>query len=243
MDNFIYTATSGASRSLLAQTVHSNNLANANTTGFRKDFEYAQSIQLNGSGFDGRHLSKTNSASTNFNIGEIVETGRDLDVAISGNGFFSVLLPDGTESNTRMGNLKLDAAGNLTANGFPVVGDGGLINIPEFQKLDISEKGIISITPAGGGEILEVAQLKLVNPDIQQIQKNELGLFSEQDGLVLDFAPEVKLVPRHLEQSNVSTINELTQVMSLTRNFEMHIKMMKTAESIAQAGNKLINSR
>ncbi|KXF81067.1 flagellar basal-body rod protein FlgF [Enterovibrio coralii] len=244
MDSLLFTAASGASRVLKAQHVRSNNLSNADTAGFRADMERVQSMQLQGSGFDGRTLAVTNSAMTRFDAGDAVKTGRPLDVAIMGDGFFAVQTPVGNEAYTRAGNIKVDNFGALNVNGFPVVGaDGAPMVLPEFEKVEVSERGVVTILPPGGGAEMQVGTLKLVNPQINQLQKESDGLLHSLDGEPFDVDPMVQVASEHIESSNVSAIDELVGVMSLTRNFEMQIRMMKTAETLAQAGNKLMAAR
>lgn len=243
MDNLLFTATSGASRALKAQHVHSNNLSNADTAGFRADMERVQSLPVEGVGFDGRTMVVTNSASTRFDAGDLIKTGRPLDIAIRGDGFFAVETPAGNEAYTRAGNIYIDEQGVMSVNGFPLLGENGALVLPDYQKIEISERGQVSIVPPGGGATMQVGALKLVNPPEGRIQKNSDGLFHELDGGILPMDETVQLAPEHLEGSNVSAINELLSVMSLTRNFEMQIRMMKTAETLAQAGNKLMAAR
>ncbi|MDN3609441.1 flagellar basal body rod protein FlgF [Vibrio ostreicida] len=243
MDSLLFTATSGASRVMKAQHVRSNNLSNADTAGFRADMERVSSIKMEGSGFDGRTLVATNSASTRFDEGDIVKTGRALDVAVMGEGYLTVQTADGQEAYTRAGNIKVDSFGALSINGFAVIGDGGPLTLPDYQSVDISERGLISVVPPGGGAEIEVGTLKRVNPQTNQLQKESDSLLHSIDGNPFAEDETVQLAPEHIEGSNVSAIDELLNVMSLTRNFEMQVRMMKTAETLAQAGNKLMASR
>ncbi|MCZ4373429.1 flagellar basal-body rod protein FlgF [Vibrio diazotrophicus] len=244
MDSLLYTATSGASRVLKAQHVRSNNLSNADTSGFRADMERVSSVPLKGSGYDGRTMVVTNSASTRFDSGDIVRTGRSLDIAIMGDGYLTVESPDGGEAYTRAGNMAVDTNGALSINGFAVLDDGGApIVLPEYEKVEVSERGVISVTPPGGGAEINVGTLKLVNPADGQLQKESDSLLHTTDGAVLAADATIQLNPEHIEGSNVSAIDELLSVMSLTRNFEMQVRMMKTAETLAQAGNKLVSAR
>ncbi|MBO0216987.1 flagellar hook-basal body complex protein, partial [Vibrio sp. Vb2880] len=89
-------------------------------------------------GFDGRTMVVTNSASTRFDAGDIVKTGRPLDVAVMGEGYLSVETPAGNEAYTRAGNIQVDTFGALTINGFPVLGDNGPLVVPDYQKIEIS---------------------------------------------------------------------------------------------------------
>lgn len=171
MDSLLFTATSGASRVMKAQHVRSNNLSNADTAGFRADMERVQSVQLQGAGFDGRTMVVTNSASTRFDSGDIIKTGRPLDVAITGDGYLAVETPLGGEAYTRAGNIKVDTFGAMSINGFPVLSQNGPMLVPDYQKIEISERGRVSVVPPGGGAEIEVGTLKLVNPPAAQLQK------------------------------------------------------------------------
>ncbi|MDF2152587.1 flagellar basal-body rod protein FlgF [Vibrio sp. CAU 1672] len=243
MDNLLFTATSGASRVMKAQHVRSNNLSNADTAGFRADMERVQSVQLQGAGFDGRTMVVTNSASTRFDSGDLVKTGRPLDVAIMGDGYLAVETPGGGEAYTRAGNIQVDTFGAMSINGFPVLSENGPMLLPDYQKVEISERGRVSVIPPGGGAEIEVGTLKLVNPPINQLQKESDTLLHSTEGDQFPVDETVQLAPEHIEGSNVSAIDELVGVMSLTRNFEMQVRMMKTAETLAQAGNKLMAAR
>ncbi|UUM32290.1 flagellar basal-body rod protein FlgF [Vibrio japonicus] len=243
MDSLLFTATSGASRVMKAQHVRSNNLSNADTAGFRADMERVQSVQLQGAGFDGRTMVVTNSASTRFDSGDIIKTGRPLDVAITGDGYLAVETPLGGEAYTRAGNIKVDTFGAMSINGFPVLSQNGPMLVPDYQKIEISERGRVSVVPPGGGAEIEVGTLKLVNPPAAQLQKESDSLLHSVDGVPFPIDETVQLAPEHIEGSNVSAIDELLNVMSLTRNFEMQVRMMKTAETLAQAGNKLMAAR
>lgn len=243
MDSLLFTATSGASRVMKAQHVRSNNLSNADTAGFRADMERVQSIQMQGTGFDGRTMVVTNSASTRFDSGDIIKTGRPLDVAIMGDGFLAVETPLGGEAYTRAGNISVDTFGAMSINGFPVLSQNGPMLLPDYQKIEISERGRVSVVPPGGGAEVQVGTLKLVNPPAGQLQKENDSLFHSVEGDPFPVDETVQLAPEHIEGSNVSAIDELLGVMSLTRNFEMQVRMMKTAETLAQAGNKLMAAR
>ncbi|PIB13415.1 flagellar basal-body rod protein FlgF [Vibrio rotiferianus] len=243
MDSLLFTATSGASRVLKAQHVRSNNLSNADTAGFRADMERVQSVPVQGAGFDGRTMVVTNSASTRFDAGDLIKTGRPLDIAVRGDGFLAVETPGGEEAYTRAGNIKVDTFGAMSINGFPLLGENGPLVLPDYQKVEISERGRVSVTPPGGGAELEVGTLKMVNPPQGQLQKESDSLLHNVDGGPFPADETVQIAPEHLEGSNVSAIDELLNVMSLTRNFEMQVRMMKTAETLAQAGNKLMAAR
>ena len=95
MDALIYTAMSGAERAMRGQQVHANNLANLDTNGFRANLELAQAANLPGYGYDDRHMSQLQANAVTDRQGALRQTGRDLDIAISGNGYFAVDAPSG----------------------------------------------------------------------------------------------------------------------------------------------------
>jgi len=145
MDRMLYVAMSGAKETLMAQATTSNNLANANTTGFLADLQQFRSMPVFGDGYPTRVYALSERPATDLTSGSIVQTGRELDVAVSGQGWIAVQSPDGGEAYTRRGDLKLDANGLLTTgNGLPVSGSGGPIAIPPAEKIDIAPDGTIS---------------------------------------------------------------------------------------------------
>lgn len=239
MESYIYTTMTGALHTLTAQRIHANNLANVGTTGFRRDFERAESYQVQGSGFETRFLSQTQTTGTDFTPGRLETTGRELDVGIRGMGFIAVLDANGNEAYTRAGNLEIDNEGRLLSQGREVNGQGGPLVIPDFRAISIGQNGTVSVTPPGGG-LLEVGQIKLVNPDIAQLIKSDDGLFRLVNGEEAPEDPNVVLVAGHLEQSNVNAVDEMVTTMALSRTFEIQVRMMKVADENSAAGNKLI---
>lgn len=234
MDRMLYVAMNGAKQNMLAQAINSNNLANISTTGFRADLAAARSMPLyGGSGHPTRVYSMTEKPGIDFNQGAMSTTGRDLDIAISGNGFLSVQAPDGREAYTRAGDLKTDNAGILkTGAGHIVLGQDGPITIPDAAKVDIGKDGTISITQigeAGGGSTI-IGSLKLVNPNAKDIERNEFGLFTLKSGVDAEADNEVSVISGTIETSNVNAASALVNMIELARQFEMQIKMLKTAE-------------
>ncbi|MGB0361179.1 MAG: flagellar basal body rod protein FlgF, partial [Endozoicomonas sp.] len=210
MDKALYISSAGATLAMRAQQVHANNLANSNTLGFRRDFVSSLSVELEGDGFQSRIMSSIRGLGSSFDAGSQELTNRDLDVAINGDGWFTVETIDGNEAYTRAGNLQVNADGQLLiAKGLPVVGDAGAIELPEFESIEIGSDGTITIIPVGGtGETVQVGQLKLVNPDIKDLQKGLDGLFVSENGEELAADPGVQLRTGFLETSNVSAMDE-----------------------------------
>ncbi|MEN0039580.1 MAG: flagellar basal-body rod protein FlgF [Cellvibrio sp.] len=244
MDKALFIAMTGAKHNMLAQTNRANNLANLSTTGFRADFEQSRSMGVYyGDGQPTRAYALTESPRSEFTPGPMITTNNPLDVAIHGEGFFAVQASDGTEAYTRAGNFAVDATGMLrTANGLPVLGDGGPINIPENKKVNVGSDGIISIVGQDQGPeaMVEVGRLKLVNPAITAIEKGDDGLFRQRDGLNAPVAAEVQVRGGMLEGSNVNAVDEFTQILSLARQYEMQVKVMKSAEENSAASAQLL---
>ncbi|HKS13297.1 MAG TPA: flagellar basal-body rod protein FlgF [Pseudomonas sp.] len=233
MDKMLYVAMTGASQNALAQRAHANNLANISTSGFQRDLEQARSMPVFGDSFPSRAYALTERPATDFTQGAMQETGRDLDVAVSGHGFMAVQAPDGSEAYVRTGSLNVDALGVLRAgNGMPVLGNGGPIAVPPEQKIEIGDDGTISIRAMGEGPrvMAEVDRIKLVNPDIASLTKGLDGMIHTKSGQPADADVNVKVVSGFLEASNVNAVEEMTSVLALSRQFELHIKMMNTAK-------------
>lgn len=241
MEKLIYTAMSGAQHTLMAQQIRANNLANINTTGYRADYEQVSAAALSGMGYPSRVLARQEEGSSNFASGALMQTGRLLDLAIRGEGFLAVQTAEGTEAYTRAGNLEVSADGQLTLNGRAVLGEDGELVLPEYRSLSFGNDGSISIVPPGGGARLEAGRLKLVQPNTQDLVKGPDGLFRARDGQALEASDSVVLASGFLEGSNVNAVDELVSSMALARQFELQVRMMKTADEQARLGAKLIS--
>ncbi|WP_439859074.1 flagellar basal body rod protein FlgF [Pseudomonas sp. MBLB4136] len=237
MDKMLYVAMTGAQNNTLAQRAHANNLANISTTGFRRDFEQARSMPVFGDSFPARVYAMSERPGTDFTPGALQETGRDLDVAIGGEGWLAVQAADGSEAYVRTASLNIDALGMLrTGSGLPVMGNAGPIAVPPEQKIEIGQDGTISIRALGEAPnvLAEVDRLKLVNPDLKQMEKGEDGLMRFKGPQPLADAT-VRVTSGFLESSNVNAVEEMTAILSLSRQFELQVKMMRTAEDNASA--------
>lgn len=242
MDHLIYTAVSGASRSLAQQQIHANNLANVNTQGFRHDLDNALSQQIQGEGYASRFLVQQQQGGVDLTPGATRDTGRDLDVAIKGSGLIA-LVSGNREVYTRNGQIQVGPEGDLTIDGLPVAGDNGPIVLPPFSSINIADDGVISIVPDDGNVAapMDVDRIKLVDIPASQLSKDAAG-FMITNANVNPRTEEVELVSGHLESSNVSAISEMVVSIALNRQFEAQIKMMKAAEDLATAGNRLLRN-
>ena len=243
MDKSIYVAMTGAKEVMRAQAANNHNLANVTTTGFRADLTAFMSRAVEGPGYASRAYATTSTVGWNRDAGALVTTGRDLDVAVNGEGWIAVQDAEGGEAYTRAGDLHVDANGQLlTATGRPVLGDGGPITVPPSTSLAIGTDGSISIVPVGQGPetVSTVARIKLVNPAADSLERGTDGLFRQKDGA--DAAPDagVRLATGALEASNVNAAGAMVNMIELSRQFELQMKTIRTAEDDARSAASLL---
>lgn len=243
MDHLVYIAASGANDVMLAQAVNANNLANASTTGFRADLLSASSAYMTGSQLQSRAYATSNQLGIDFKQGTINATGRDLDVAINGEGWLTVVGADGNEALSRRGDLRVTSLGQLIDGvGNPVVGNAGPIAIPPFSEISIGSDGTISIVPLGEdpNTLAVVDRIKLANPDPATLFKGEDGLVRMPEGQ--DPLPDalVTLVGGSLESSNVDTVGAMVHMIEIARQFEQHTKLISVAEQLDSASSQLM---
>jgi len=245
VDKLLYVAMSGASENAIAQKAHANNLANVSTNGFQRDLEQARSMPVFGEVMPSRAYAMSERPGTDFSDGPMIDTGRDLDVAVKGGGWIAVQTADGGEAYTRTASLNIDALGVLrTGNGLPVMGNGGPIAVPPEQQIEIGADGTISIRSMGEGPqvMAQVDRIKLVKPDLKSMEKGPDGLIHTKDGRAADADGTVQVESGFLQGSNVNAVEEMTSVLALSRQFELHIKMMKTAEEDDQSMARVLQS-
>lgn len=244
MDNFLYIAASGAKQDLLGTGLRANNLANAQTTGFKAQLEQARAMPVYGEGLPTRVFSMTESPTNNYESGPMIQTGRELDVAIQGDGWFTVQDAYGQEAYSRDGSFQLGPDGMLTdMHGNMVMGDNGPIFLPvPLDNLSFAGDGTISVRPVGAPENVseEVGRLGLVKPDYRDMERGNDGLFRMKDGTQAQQDVTVQIRSGMLEGSNVNAVDEMVNMISLQRHYEMQVKMMKQAEELDTRGNMLL---
>lgn len=235
MDRLIYTALSGMRGSMARQTATANNLANANTVGFRAEMQSQRSLWVRGMGLETRAPVSEEVTGADMSAGSINHTGRNLDVAMTGDALLTVQAEDGSEAYTRRGDLMVAATGVLsTGDGHPVLGDSGPITIPPADSIRIAEDGAIWIVPAGGdaSQPQQVDRLKLTSPAGSQVAKGLDGLFRVQGGGVLPADPQARLIPESLEGSNVNTSQTLIEMIEASRSWDMQLQLISSARDM-----------
>ncbi len=245
MDKMLYTATNGARQAMQAQTAIAHNLANANTLGFKSHFNTFTSWHVSGPGLNTRVMNQQDADDIDLSAGPIITTGQELDVAINGAGFIAVQNEEGEEAYTRAGNLKLDSAGRLTTgSGFAVMGNGGPISLPQSEKIDIGADGSISIVPVGqaAAALVIADRIKLVNPDMRNLQKTSDGLLQLKGGATEPAAVSVQLETGVLENSNVNAVGQMIALITNARQFETNIKLMQEAKTLDESSARLLRN-
>jgi flagellar basal-body rod protein FlgF len=243
MDRLIYTSLTAMRGSMARQTAIANNLANAQTPGFRADMAEAQTLWLQGSGFDTRAVASEEVLGADMKAGTVVETGRDLDVAVQGDALLVVQAKDGSEAYTRRGDLQLSSSGLLTTgDGSPVQGGQGPITIPPADSISIDAEGRVWVVPAGGDpqSPQEVDRLRLATPAGSEIAKGIDGLFRVKGGGILPDDPEARLVTRSIEGSNVAATTALVEMIEASRSWDTQLKMITDARDMDSATANLM---
>ena len=243
----MYTALFGALSNEHRMNSIANNLANVNTTGYKRDLlsfqdtfaMYAHDqimepmVNLRSKKLfpEPQHLARTRiaSAQTDFVQGSVKVTGAPFDVAISGDGFFKVRTPQG-DFYTRNGHFRLTGEGMLiTDQGYPVLGDGGEIVLPDgVQNFTIAENGAIY----GDGEAMGAMDLVEVDNPLG-LEKLGNNLYRVREGFnVAEVESNSFLVQGFLEVSNVNPVYEMVNMIEAQRQYEAYAKIMQTTEAI-----------
>lgn len=243
MDNYLYLAMNGAAQAMLAQQNNANNLANVSTVGFKSALDFFESKPVTGPGYADRVYVRDEGSGADLNPGAVVTTGRDLDLAINGDGWFAVQAADGSTAYSRRGDFRIDPTG-LLLNGANqiVLGGGGPITIPQFESLQIGRDGSISIRATGqvASALVGVDRIRLVNPPQDQLYRGEDGLFRSRDGAAAVADASVSVTAGALEASNVNTVDAMVRMIDYARYYEHQVKLMKLASENDEASASLM---
>lgn len=254
----LYSAAAGMQSQQMNLDVIANNLANVNTTGFKKSkIEFQDLLYQNSrsagadqgggnilpTGVQVGHGSRPVATSRIFTTGELTQTGERLDVAIKGDGFFEVQLEDGTRAYTRDGALKLSSDGRIcTSDGLPL--QGGFQPVAAgTTDINISQNGEVTLMSATGKQNFRVQLVRFANPGgLEPIGRN---LFLETGA---SGAPEQgnpgengfgTLAQRYLELSNVKVVEEMVNLIMAQRAYEVNAKAVQASDEMMQSSNNL----
>lgn len=257
----LHTAATGMAAQELNVQVISNNIANLRTTGFKKQtaafqdliYEHVRRVGAQASdqgtilpvGVDIGGGVKTVGTPRSMTQGTLSQTGNDLDLAISGEGFFKILMPDGTYQYTRDGTFQMDNQGRVvTAQGNPVQ---PTITIPNNASgISVSEQGQVSVTLPGSSTSSIVGQLNVTRfinkAGLQPVGSNQ---FTEtpssgppQDGTA-NSEGYGKITQGSLEQANVDVVSEMSDLIAAQRAYEMNAKVISAADQMMQSTTAL----
>ncbi|MEK7675880.1 MAG: flagellar basal-body rod protein FlgG [Verrucomicrobiota bacterium] len=254
----LYSSAAGMQSQQLNLDVISNNLANVNTTGFKKskiefqDLLYqtprvAGAEQGGGNqlptGLQVGHGSRPIATSKIFTMGELTQTGERLDLAIQGDGFFEIQLPDGTRTYTRDGAFKTASDGRVTTNEGLVV-QGGFQPIPAgTTSISIAPNGEVTTKGANGTQNFRVQLVRFANPaGLENLGRN---LYRET---AASGTPEIgnpnengfgDLAQGYLEMSNVKVVEEMVNMIVAQRAYEINSKAVQAADEMMQMSNNL----
>jgi flagellar basal-body rod protein FlgG len=255
MSSAMYVAKTGLDAQQNRMNVISNNLANVNTTGFKKDRANFETLLYQTVRAAGSQTSADTELASGFTVGTGVRivnsdksymqgnlqmTENALDLAIDGGGFFQVLMPDGSISYTRDGTFTRSSEGILTtSSGYEVQ---PTINIPEDALgISVSSDGIVAVRLPGQTEESEVGQLELANfPNIRGLAPRGENFVTETEASgapILSVPAENglgKVVQGALEASNVNVIEELVAMIETQRAYEINSKAISSIDQMMQ---------
>ena len=256
------TAATGMYAQQLNIQVISNNIANMNTTSFKKsraefkDLVYQQisanpqqesipgTVEQTNSKVQIGSGVKTSSTQKVFQQGDLQQTGHQMDIAISGDGFLQVRKSDGTFAYTRDGSLKISSEGSLVTSDGYVIEPGLSVN-EQVLSVKFTKDGVVSAQEVGG-ETIELGTIELakfVNPGGLQSLGDNLYAETESSGIPILGQPGIEgfgeIQQGFLESSNVDVVEEMISMISAQRAYEINSKTVKTVEEMMSIANNL----
>jgi len=256
----LYSAATGMIAQQTSIDVTSNNIANVNTVGYKKQRAEFADLFYQTMEYAGTSTSATTTSPTGINVGlgvrptavtklfsqgNFKETGNNLDLAITGNGFFKVQLPDGTEAYTRNGSFKLDANGQMvTSDGYPLVPN--IVIPPDAVQISIGTDGTVSVLQAGQTQTTQIGQITLtnfINPaGLHALGDNNYVNTSASGDPIEGVAGENGLGSIRqgfVEMSNVQLVEEMTDLITAQRAYDANSKAITTSDEMLKTVNQL----
>ena len=245
MDRLIFTSLSG--QKYVDQRVQqiSNEIANVSTAGFKREFAAAtQTYRYDGDGFKSRYVPVvTPTQQVDLTDGPMQSTGRPLDIAVSGNQLFAVLTDSGETAYTRRGDLVLGADGFLrVGSGERLASDANTpISSPGLTEIKIGPDGTVLGKQVGGDAVIfqPIARIQVVDADPEKVALRTDGLYEASDRQPFPAAATPVVQSGALEGSNVSLFSSMIDMISMSRRYEMQVKVLKQASDLAERSQSL----
>ena len=256
----LYTSASGMQAQQMNLDVIANNLANVNTTGFKKSKVEFQDLLYQTNRAAGAEAGAGNQVPTSLQIGhgsravatakvftngELYQTGDKLDLAIHGNGFFKVTLADGTDAFTRDGAFKQNNSGGIvTSDGLPVTSFAGVTVPSTATNLTISQDGTVSLTDQGvTSTVGQITLSRFANPAGMEsiggsLYRPTLASGTEETGTP-GLAGMGSVQQGYLELSNVKVVEEMVNLIKAQRAYEINSKAIQAADEMMSMSNRL----
>ena len=243
MDKMIFTMLNSMKNVQNKQSNNAHEIANVVTPGFKKSYsEQTQSLDVHIPGtFATRAMPVTNATNVvDMNPGALMVSGRALDVYVNTSGAIAVQGPEGQELYTRRGDLTISANGQLmTGVGDLVMGDDGPITVPGGSNISITNDGSVNMIPLGAAAEVTVGRIKLVDTKDTDMLIREDGLYQVREG-VLPASADITLTTKALEGSNVTVVDSMVRMITLSRQYEMSVNMIKNAREVDAASASLM---
>ncbi|MEZ7812725.1 MAG: flagellar basal body rod C-terminal domain-containing protein [Paracoccaceae bacterium] len=247
MDRMIHTAFNSLKNIYDQRFRTSNNLANVNVPGFRRDLpDESGSRNLSFEGQLSARQFALESGISSFSKaqGTISESGVDTDVSVVGDGYMLVKPIDGEIALSRRGDLSLSAEGILQDGASNAILSRELeqITVPAYREIQFSETGevLVDALSTPSGKFVSLGYIGTANPDSKTLFKDLDGQIRVMDRLVPALDQKVKLVQGMLEAANVNSVEELVSSMELQRQFEISIKFISLSQELDEGGSQLM---
>lgn len=253
MDRLIYTAMTGMDAAMNRQRMTANNLANANTPGFRQEVFSVTSATVtdkssnNALGLEARAMARGFVRNADMAQASVNPTGQPLDIAVKGDGLIAFQAPDGGEVYSRRGDMRVSASGVLeNGEGLPVLGETGApITVPAGFQIRIADDGsVLGADPAAPNQpAAAFDKIKLVSAEGSPLAKGVDSFLKVPGGGALPADPTASVTPGALEQSNVNTAEALVEMIDAQRAFEQRARIIQTAGELDEASSSLLSMR
>lgn len=250
MDRLAFNAAATINEQRLARQVLSHEMANINTTGFKRSYEVSlKAFKADGQGFDSRHQPQAvNKDLIQLRPGPLIATGRELDILMNDQTVLGVNAPNGELAFTRRGDLRVNANGVLeTGVGHVVRGEDGPVTVPSGFKVSISgDGGVYAIDPAQPGVQQPVLITRLLLRDASQtpLSRREDGLYKvdgQPAGTDIAAGPlPTSVTTNALEGSNVNPMEAMVKLIEQSRSFEHQVRLIKESKSNDESGASML---